>query len=389
MRKIIVGIVLLALAGGGYWYFTRPKATLPVITTMPQRLDLEDSVLASGTITAFNTVKVGARASGQLQRLHVKLGDRVSKGQLLAEIDPLLQKNSLKDAQAGLLNVQAQKKAKEALLRQYKLAFTREQRMHSQDASAGSNLEIAQAQLESTKAELDALEAQIVQARVAVDTATVNLGYTRISAPIDGVVVSIETEEGQTVIAAQTVPTILTLAQLDTVTVKAEISEADVMRVQPGLPVYCTTLGGGTRYESTLRDIEPGPSAEVDTSSASSSTAIYYNGLFELPNPEHKLRVSMTTQVTIVLSRASQALCIPVSSLGPTFPDGRTEVAVLKDGKPEKRMIRLGISNKVMVQVLEGLQDSDELVVGDSASLPVENATRPRRGPGGPPPGGA
>ncbi len=394
MRKIVFVILALAVAGTGigYWFMGRSADKPVLITARTARMDLEESVLASGVIHAQNTVEVGAQVSGQLQRLHVALGDRVSKGRLLAEIDPQQQKNTLEKAQAGLANVRAQKRAKEALLRQYQLELTRQERMRGRDASAQADLESAEAQVATARAEIAALEAQIVQARTEVDTAQVDLGYTQISAPIDGVVVDIETKEGQTIISAQTVPTILTLAVLDTITVKAEISEADVAKVRPGLDVYFTTLGGATRHQSTLRAIEPGPTTDIDDStSASSADAIYYNGLFDLPNADHALRIGMTAQATIVLATAQNALCIPVSALGPAAGDGRVMVSVLRGEIQERVAIRTGISDKVHVQILDGLQDGDVVVVSDSsaADLPVENATRPRRGPGGPPPGGA
>ena len=127
---------------------------------------------------------------------------------------------------------------------------------------------------------------------------------------MDGVVVGIVTEEGQTVVSAQAAPTILRLANLDTITVKAQISEADVTRVRPGQKVYFTILGDpDARHYGKLRAIEPATDSASSSSSAStssSSTAIYYNGLFEVPNPDRTLRVSMTAQVFVVLSEAKQ-----------------------------------------------------------------------------------
>lgn len=393
MRKMfwVVGVVGVVLLGVGYWWLNRDAETPVLITATPVRMDLEESVLASGMVHAQNTVEVGAQVSGQLQHLHVDLGDKVAKGQLLAEIDPQQQSNSLKNAEAGLALVQAQKRAKQALLRQYELELTRQRDMRGQDASSQADYERAEAQVRVTRAEIAALDAQIVQARTEVDTAQVDLGYTRITAPIDGVVVDVVTKEGQTIVSAQTVPTILTLAVLDTMTVKAEISEADVVKVRPGQEVYFTVLGSDVRRQGTLSAIEPGPTTEIiDSTSASSADAIYYNGLFDVENSDHALRIGMTAQVSVVLARAGNALCIPVAALGKPRADGTYTVSVLRGESTEPRTIRVGISNKVHVQVLEGLTDEDRIVVSDSsaADLPVENVTRTRRGPGGPPPGG-
>lgn len=360
------------------------------ITAPVTRSDIEEAVLASGTLNALKTLDVGAQVSGQLKKLHVALGDRVKKGQLLAEIDPVLQENALADAEAGLENFQFQKRSKLALLKQYELAYKRQNEMVAQDAAARADLETAQAQLDSTRAEISALDAQLKKGRIAVETAKANLGYTRIVAPMDGVVIGIVTEEGQTVVSAQAAPTILKLANVDTITVKAQISEADVTRVMAGLPVYFTILGDpDTRYYSRLRAIEPAPeslssgSSTSSTGTSSSNSAIYYNGLFDVPNPGNKLRVSMTAQVSVVLSQAKQALCIPASSLRNKEKAGYYMVKVLRNEAAENRTIRVGINNNVNVQVLEGLKEGEKVIIGDA---PASSVTTGKGSPG-PPPG--
>ena len=389
-KKIIVmSLLILALLlayGVKRIFFTKGEVTY--ITAPVVRMDLEESVLASGTLKAYKTVAVGAQVSGQLKKLHVKLGDKVKSGQLLAEIDPVLQRNTLKDAEAQVENLQAQKRSKLASLRQYELARQRQLAMQKYEASSRADLESAQAQLDSTRGDISSLDGQIKKARIAVDTARANLGYTSISAPINGVVISIDTEEGQTVVSTQSATTILTLADLDTITVKAKISEADVIRVKPGLVTYFTLLGDTeTRYYGKLRAIEPGPVSSSSTttsssSSSSSSSAVYYNGLFEVPNPENRLRVSMTAQVSIVLGSASKALCIPVSAIGEK-KDGYVQVRVLRDNRPETRRVKTGLTNNVFVQILEGVAEGERVVVGDSSTVPAaEKSNRP-----GPPPG--
>lgn len=377
-KNIIIGIIVILVVTAGVAaarkFFAPPKITY--ITAPVTRMDLEDSVLATGILKAFKTVAVGAQVNGQLKTLHVALGDKVKKGQLLAEIDPVLAQNTLKDAEAQVENLKAQKRSKQALLKQYELAYERQGQMNAKDAGSKADLESAQAQLESTRHDISALEAQIRKAIIAVDTARANLGYTRIHAPIDGTVISIDTEEGQTVVSNQTATTILTLATLDIMTVKAKISEADVTRVKPGLPTYFTLLGDSdTRYYGKLRAIEPGPVSNGTTtagtaSTGSSSSAIYYYGLFEVPNPDNKLKVSMTTQVAVVLNQAKQALCVPVSALGEKQKDGKTTVRVLAGEQPETRTVRTGISNNVQIQVLDGLREGEKVIIGDSSNLP-------------------
>jgi len=383
-KNIIIGIILILLVTTGVAaamkFFSSP--TITYITAPVARMDLEESVLATGILKAFKTVAVGAQVNGQLKTLHVALGDKVKKGQLLAEIDPVLPLNTLRDSEAQVENLRAQKRSKLSLLKQYELAYQRQSEMYAKDATSRADLESAQAQLECTRYDIRALDAQIKKAVIAVDTAQANLGYTCIHAPIDGTVISIDTEEGQTVISNQTATTILTLATLDTMTVKAKISEADVTRVKPGLPTYFTLLGDSdTRYHGKLRTIDPSPvsngtTTSGTTSSGSSSSAIYYYCLFEVPNPDNRLKVSMTTQVTVVLKQAKQALCIPVSTLGERQKDGKTTVRVLVGEQAETRTIRTGISNNVQFQVLDGLREGEKVIIGDSSSLPKTDSNQ-------------
>lgn len=401
-RYVLGAIVVAALAAGvKAALFGAPPA--PRYATAHAVLaDLEETVLASGTLQAFKQVSVGAQASGQLKSLKVALGDRVEKGQLIAEIDSLTQQNNLRTAQAALESVRAQRVAKQALVKSAELAFRRQNDMFAQNASSREAFETADATMNTTRADVAALDAQIAQATIAVDTAKVSLGYTKITAPIAGIVVAIVTQEGQTVNANQQAPTIVKLAKLDTLTVKAQISEADIIRVKPGLPVYFTILGEpDQRYHATLRAIEPAPdSISTDTTSSStssntsssssgstsSSSAIYYNGLFDVPNLDRKLRISMTAQVYIVLKQARQAVSIPATALGKRGPDGTYPVRVLdRNGGVDNRRVQVGLNNTVNAEILQGLQAGEIVIVGDATGVAEQTAAaNPRRQ--GPPP---
>ncbi|CAB3731933.1 Macrolide export protein MacA [Achromobacter deleyi] len=384
-RYVLIAVVLLIIAYGvrAVFFSAPPPPTFAVAEVT--RGNLEDSVLASGTMDAIERVSVGAQATGQLKSLKVALGDRVKKGQLVAEIDDLTQQNELRNAQAALQTRRAERAAKVATLKQAELAFRRQRQMLAADASSREAYETAEATLGVTRADISSLDAQIVQAEIQVDTAKVNLGYTRIVSPIDGIVVAVVTKEGQTVNSFQSAPTIIKVAQVATMTIKAQISEADVTRVKPGLPVYFTILGEpDQRYQATLRAVEPAPeSIQKDdataslTSSGSNSTsaAVYYNGLFDVPNPEEKLRISMTAQVSIVLGEARDAVVVPASALGKRGEDGRYAVRVVgKNNQTETRQVKIGMNNNVQAQVLEGLEAGERVVSADAA--PVAAAGR-------------
>ncbi|KAF7600903.1 MAG: efflux transporter periplasmic adaptor subunit [Candidatus Dactylopiibacterium carminicum] len=389
-RNLVLTVVgVLVLAAIAVWRLTPPPPP-QMLTTPVTRADLEDAVLATGSVEAYKLVSVGAQVSGQVKSLKVQLGDQVKAGQLIAEIDSLSQQNSLRDAEAALKSTQAQLLVKKATLKQAELAYERAGDLLAQDAGSRESFETAEATLDATRAEIVALEAQIDQGRISVDTARLNLGYTRIVAPMDGTVVAVVTEEGQTVNANQSTPTIIKLARMDMVTIKAEISEADVTRAAPGQRVYFTILGEPDhRYETTLRAIEPAPesistdsSTTTTTTTSTTSTAIYYNGLLDVPNPDGKLRISMTTQVRIVLADAKNALSIPATALGERGPQGNYLVQVLgSEGRPEPRRVRIGLNNAVTAQVLEGLAEGERVVLGEAAQGSSGSSSRRPMGP--------
>ncbi len=369
VRTSLAVAVLVALAFAAKLAFF-PAAKKPDYVTATAALaDIEQAVLASGTVQAFKQVSVGAQASGQIKSLKVALGDTVKKGQLVAEIDSLTQHNSLRNAEAALANVQAQLLVQQATLKQAELGFQRQQTLLNADASSRADFEAADAALHTARAQVAAAQAQIAQAKITANTAQLNLGYTQIVAPIDGVVVAVVAQEGQTVNANQTTPTILKLARLDTVTVKAQISEADVVRVQPGQKVVFTILGApDKRYTTTLRTVEPAPDSistdTTTTSTTTSATAIYYNGLLDVPNPDGQLRISMTAQVSIVQAEARQVLSIPSAALVE-----RDQVRVLNaDGVAAPRKVKVGLNNNIHAQILDGLALGDRVVVSEASA---------------------
>ncbi|WP_458296229.1 efflux RND transporter periplasmic adaptor subunit [Roseateles koreensis] len=384
-------MLTLLLLGLGWiakrMWFTPPPA--PQVATSPvEQGDIEEAVLATGTIGAAKLVSVGAQVTGEVKRLTVALGDTVKQGQLIAEIEALTQQNTVRNAAAALDIAEAQLRSKQAALKQAQLAAARLRELVAVDAGARADLEAAEATLDTSKADIAVLQAQIVQARLAADTAKVNLGYTRVTAPMDGTVVAVVTEQGQTVNANQSAPTIIKLARLDTMTVKAQISEADVPRVKPGMPVYFSLLGEpDKRIEVKLRAVEPGPTTlatDTTTSTASTGTtsAIYYNGIFDVPNPQGKLRINMTAQTTIVLAQVKNVLMVPSAALGSKGKDGRYTVRVLEGPRIVDKPVRIGLDNRVKAQVLEGLALGDRVVTSEAAApggAPAQSSGPPPR----------
>lgn len=388
----LLALLLLAVAFGIY-KMQSAKQNVPteVLSAPVERGSLEDTVLASGVIQAYKLINVGAQVSGQVKRLHVKLGDKVSQGQLVAEIDSATQSNSLLDAQAALANAQAQRNAKQAQLVKAEADLQQQAALAQQGFIAESALLTAQTAVKSARADVAAMDAQVQQYAVRSKTAGTNLSYTRIVAPMDGVVVAIVTDEGQTLNANQTTPTIIKLADLSTMTIQAQISEADVPRVQAGMEAWFTILGEpDKRYRATMRAIEPGPidiaTSSTQAAAGTSANAIYYNGLLDVPNPDGKLRISMTAQVSIVLQKIDNTLLLPSGALTRTrgvkgAPGGYT-VRVIKgdagEQKIEERAVKIGLNNRVQAQVLEGLQEGERVVVGQAGAAGAPTGAKPR-----------
>ena len=380
-------VIVAAIALFLYFRSHDATETPRYITAVAQTRDLEQTVLADGTIEAQKQVSVGAQVSGQIKALYVALGDKVHKGQRVAEIDDLTQQNALRDAEAALKNVQAQRASKMAALHNNQLVYQRA--IVARGVGVRADLDSAQATLIATRADINALDAQIIQAKIAVNTAQVNLGYTKITSPIDGTIVALPVEEGQTVNAVQSTPTIVKVAQLATMTVEAQISEADVVKVKTGMPVYFTILGEpGKRYSTQLRAIEPAPdsindettstSTSTSSSTSSSSTAIYYNGLFDVANPDGALRISMTAQVYIVLAKAENAVVIPATAL-----EGDWVQVVDKQGNIARRPVKVGINNNVDAQIISGVLAGEKVIVSQANAASQSPARRM-----GPPPMG-
>jgi macrolide-specific efflux system membrane fusion protein len=370
MMKWLLALVVVGAAGlGGWWYFlAAPKAATVPNTVAAGRGTIEQTVLASGVLQANSLVSVGAEVSGRIEAVHVRLGQDVRRGELIAEIDSLNQENAVKTAQSVLAGIEAQKRNQQATLAKAEAALKRSQQLSASSLVSQTELETAQAAVDSALAQIDQFDAQIAQARLSVESAELNLARTRIVAPSDGTIVALLVEAGQTVNANQTIPTIVKIADLDTMVIKAEISEADVVRVKAGQRVYFTILGEPTRrIDATLREIEPAPTS-IASDTAASDTAVYYNGLFDVPNEDHTLRISMTAQVTIVLDEATDTVTLPAGLLTSQGPEGDYVVQVYDPDSEqiEPRRVRVGLNNNIDAQITEGLEEG-ELVVSTSA----------------------
>lgn len=392
-KKAIITAVSLALLG--YFTYSMFKSEpVSYMTVQASNKDIYKKVFATGTITGQTMVDVGAQVSGQILKLYVKTGDEVKQGDLLCEIDPKIQETALKTAKASVAIIDAQIASKKAELTKLTLENQRQRRLVKLDATSKQDAEVAQAAFDMAKASLEELKAQRQKAQLSVDDATTNLGYTKITAPMNGTVYATVVSEGQTVNANQTTPTILRLATLDTMKVETEISEADVVNVKPGMDCSFTILGLPYRtFEGKLDRIAPAPSsyesATSTTSSSSSSastssTAIYYNSDVIASNEDRTLRIDMTADVTINIADKKDVLALPLAALRSSHENSATVYVLDNNDLVKEKQVKTGLKDDQYIEIIDGITMDDRIVIGDDVKTAeaqaAENGMR-RRGP--------
>jgi macrolide-specific efflux system membrane fusion protein len=370
-----LGLILAAVAAAGTWEWRRVSAepasrwvTAPVTTG-----DIEDTVTALGNLQPKNYVDVGAQVSGQLDKIDVAVGDKVKQGDLMAEIDPVVLEAKVTADQAALASLQAQVVDRSAQRDLATTQLTRQQNLMKADATSQDALQTAEATLKSNKAQLAALQAQAKQAQSTLDADQANLGFTKIYAPMAGTVVALSAQQGQTINATQSAPIILRIADLDTMTVWTQVSEADVPRLKVGMDAYFTTLGDQTtRWQGKLQQIQPTPTVV--------NNVVLYPALFDVANPDGRLMTQMSAQVFFVVAGVKNAVTVPVAALKPAAdgnaaaPDDQQdakpyEVRVMgANGRAERRQVWIGVTNRVSAEVLSGLNPGDVVVIGRASN---------------------
>ena len=392
-------ILVPALLAGGWYAWPKLFGTRDPLGgyqfAAVQRGDVEDVVTATGTLQPRDYVDVGAQVSGQLRKIHVEVGDTVKAGDLLAEIDPTVYRARVDASRAQLKNLRAQLKDREAQLTLAQIQLRRQRALMAEDATTKESLQTAEASAQSADAQLEALRAQIEQIESTLRADEANLQYARILSPMAGTVVSITARQGQTLNTNQQAPVVMRIADLSTMTVQTQVSEADVSRLKLGMDAYFTTLGGsGKRWEGKLEKIEPTPTV--------TNNVVLYNALFDVPNPDGRLMTQMTAQVFFIVAQAQDVLLVPMAALaqgaarapqaaapatvsnsgagasrGMGQGQGRGAGAAasgaprqgtvkVDDGRGgvTERKVELGVSNRVQAQVLSGLAEGERVVSG-------------------------
>ena len=387
MKKTKILIILLILGVGGYFiydkFFKVKDEKVEFITKKAKKGSFSKKVDATGEIFATELIDVGAQVSGQIKKLYVKLGDQIKKGDMIASIDSSTQQNSIDNKEAQLAIYKAQLESAKVALNIAKTQFDREKALFSKNATSKQEFESAKNTYSENSAKIKELEAQIKQTNIELSTAKINLGYTKITAPRDGTVVSVQVEEGQTVNANQTTPTIVNIADLSHVKMKMQIAEGDITKIKVGTPVEYSILSEPTKkFQTTVSSIDPGLTTLSDgsyssssstkssvSSSSSSSSAVYYYAQSIVDNKDGILRIGMTTQNELLIANVEDAIIAP--SVGIKKDENGTFVYVLKDGKPVKTAVKTGIKDNLDTQIISGINDGDEIITSQGSSSEI------------------
>lgn len=368
-------LILGVFIGGGYFayqhfYAENNNQQIHYITEEARLGRIDKSVLATGSVRANQRIEVGAQVSGKIQKIYVTLGQTVKRGELLAEIDSSNQQNQLDTAQAQLSIYKAQLNSHQTALAVAESNYNRLSKLYQQKSTSQTELENARNSLASAKASVEQSKAQIRSAEISVNDARVNVGYTKITSPIDGVIVSIPMSEGQTANSNQISPTIVQVADLSKMLIKLEISEGDIAQVRENQTVTFTTLSDPNRvYQGGIESVDPALTTLTDNNyseTSGNSTAVYYYANVLIDNSDNSLRIGMTTQGRVVIAEKNDVLLAPTSAIKKR--KGQNFIEVLENGKAVEKEVQLGLADSQNTEIVSGLNKGDKIITAQRSS---------------------
>ena len=311
MKKLIVFVVLLAALGTGGWAYyqnrTRPE---PTVTTVPvSRGEVVERVQATGTLEAVTTVTVGTQVSGVVQELYADFNSIVRKGQVIARLDPSILQVQIESQKANVVRAEADLERLHVALADAQQKYDRAKAMFAKELVPKTDYEAAELAVKSADAQIKSSEASLTQSKASLNQATVNLGYTVITSPIDGIVISRNVEPGQTVASSMNAPTLFIIAaDLTKMQVVANIDESDVGRMRPGQVV-------SFRVDAYPTDTFVGAVEQVRLQPAVVQNVVVYSTVIAVPNPQLKLKPGMTATVGIEIARRNNVVRVPTAAV--------------------------------------------------------------------------
>lgn len=383
-KTLIIVILLCVGAVALYVGFFKKDDKAQLATQSITRINIDQSIEAVGEVYAKEQVDVGAQVSGQITKLYVQIGDKVKAGDLIAQIDKDKQQNDLDITKAQLASTKANLESKKVALEIASSQYQREQKLYSNKATSLENLETLKNNFYGLKASVADLNAQVVQLEITLKNAEKDLGYTTITAPMDGIIINVAVDEGQTVNANQSTPTIVKIANLDEMEIRMEIAEADVSKIKVGTAVKFSILNDPEKkYEAKISSIDPANTTTSDaksnssssSTSSSSTSAIYYYAKVFVKNRDNFLRIGMSVENSIVIKSAPNALAVPTYAI--KNDKGGYFVELLRGGQIIKSYVKIGIKDSINTQILDGVSENDLLVLSSSAKAGKSSGMRP------------
>lgn len=395
-RLAIVGVVGALIGGGVAWRVEHRPPPPPKYMTAPlTNGDVAEVVQSTGSVKPLTEVQVGAQVSGRIAKVFVDFNSMVKKGDVLAEIDPSLFGAAVDQQRAQMAAAEAQKVHAEAAANAAKLVLDRTKALRAENLATDADIDAARGQFDIATADVSSAKAQIVALRAGLMQADANLSYTRIYAPIDGVITNRAIDPGQTVAASFQAPVLFTIAEdLRKMRVLADIDEAEVGKLAEGTNAECTVDAfPGEKFKGTVSQVRYAPNTV--------SGVVTYQAVVLVDNPDRKLRPGMTATVTVKTKEVTGATKIPNAALrykpsperdkdGKVIPKppekaleaGTGRVYVLTDDTPgaekvEPHVVKLGITDGVSTVLADGSLPAGAKVVTDEADDKDKKGGRP------------
>ena len=374
-KKWIFFIVILLIVIACFKFFNN-KEEVDYFTIKPTKGDFANVVVATGEVSAQNLIDVGAQVSGQIQKLFVKTGDMVKKGETIAKIDSVKQSNEVGKLKAENEILLADLNASEISLKILNSKYKRQKTLYNKNATSKEALDDAYDLVALKIAQISQIKARVLQNQIALDTAMTNLGYTQILSPLDGVVISTIAKEGQTVNANQTTPLIVQIADLSKLEINMQIAEGDLPKVKTGMKVrYSILADPNKKFDGIISSIDPAMTTLSDgvknTQNSQKNEAIYYYAKILVDNSNNFLKIGMTTENEIVIEEVKDAIYLQKNAI---IKEGdKFFVKILKDEKPIKKEVKVGISDGFYSEIKSGISQNDDIILNSEAHQTGKN----------------
>lgn len=381
MKKILIIIIIIAVVAVAAFLSLNGVDEKQKFTTVKvTRGDIVETVTASGVVNPVNTVLVGTQVSGTISRIYADFNSTVTKGELIAEIDPAILQAKLDQSKAALIQAKADLETAEATRLNSKREMDRKKNLYQKEIIPKSEFDQAETDYISARAQVSAAKARISQAQATLKQDETNLRYTRILSPVDGVVISRNVNVGQTVAASFQTPTLFTIAEdLTKMQIETSVDEADIGKVTAGQEVRFTV-------DAYPNITFKGSVSQVRLAPKTIENVVTYDVVVDLDNSDLKLKPGMTATVSIIISEKKAVLLVPNSVLRFTYegsgkPQRYDNQGIWIPGKNEPQRIEIttGITDGTLVEITSGdIQEGQEVIV-EALTRPNKNSNSASR----------